>query len=1122
MLLNLEDLLNEFSSSTLSKAHGIRRDKKVLSLQTSEDGAEIWGKVRGSYNETYVQEIVLDLEDETLFIEGACTCPVGYNCKHVAALLLEQFEQRAKSGVNRYGRVRIGPVKTVKAPLSRPAPVTLPRELDAWVSRAKRSTSKEKKFSTNNRLLYILSTPYSNEQRRVVLELQAGKLTKQGGYVEVKPFEKTNLHSLPQYAQAEIDLIRTIQACTSSQYAYDFSQFVLDDGELTQILLRKLLATERLFWQKVKGDTLRLGKHRPGAPAWRVLKDGSQQATLDITPLVTATLPLTPPWYVDNATGEMGVVEPTVPTEQAKVFLTCPPVTPEVVGVFEKTLRETLGTRFPAPKPVEVKRERPRCIPRLTLQSIVLPSWYGSSETLTDTAKLEFAYNDTVIPATEQGETVSVYRDGVLSLLERNLNTERAAQKELLALDLMPAGRFSYHLPEDKKHHFTLLEHERDAPGRWLDIVTEVLPKLKKQGWQVYIDKSFRHQVVEPDDWYGELEESDEGWFGLELGVLIDGKQVSLIPLLVTMLQQMPQALSKEALNAMPDDDVVYVPYENKQLALPVARVRSILGILIELYLKDALTDGELRLPMLDAARLLELEDALALRWMGGDRLRELGQKLRDFEGIELAEPPAGLKAELRPYQQQGLSWLQFLRDYELNGVLADDMGLGKTLQTLSHLLTEKEAGRVTQPSLVVAPTSLMNTWYSEAKRFTPELKVLVLHGKERKAHFDSIPDYDLILTTYPLIPRDIDELKKHSYHLLALDEAQYVKNPRTNAFKGVAALNAKHRLCLSGTPLENHLGELWALFHFLMPGFLGSREQFRQLYRTPIERHADDERQKQLVKRVRPFILRRTKSEVAKELPPKTETVVSIDLEGAQRDLYETLRVAMHERVRSEIDKRGLARSQIMVLDALLKLRQACCDPRLVKVESAKKVKKSAKLEWLKDTLPSFVEDGRKVLIFSQFSTLLGLLETTLQDLNIRYAKLTGQTQDRAAQIEHFQNGDAQVFLITLKAGGVGLNLTAADTVIHFDPWWNPAAENQATDRAHRIGQEKPVFVYKLIASGSIEEKILKLQERKAALAAGILSGSLSQAVSLTQEDVQSLFEPLEAEADGAEPVGA
>ncbi|CAN5740431.1 hypothetical protein BH24DEI2_BH24DEI2_13490 [soil metagenome] len=315
----------------------------------------------------------------------------------------------------------------------------------------------------------------------------------------------------------------------------------------------------------------------------------------------------------------------------------------------------------------------------------------------------------------------------------------------------------------------------------------------------------------------------------------------------------------------------------------------------------------------------------------------------------------------------------------------------------------------------------------------------------------------------------------------------------------------------MSGTPLENHLGELWSLFHFLMPGFLGKAEAFRQLYRTPIERNGDAGRQRQLAGRVRPFILRRAKSEVAKELPPKSEIVVPIELVGAQRDLYETLRVAMSERVRDEVGKQGLARSQIMILDALLKLRQACCDPRLVKVSGAKNVKSSAKLEWLKDVLPNMLEEGRKVLIFSQFATLLGLLEETLAKLGVRYAKLTGQTRNRAEQIDAFQTGDAQVFLITLKAGGVGLNLTAADTVIHYDPWWNPAAENQATDRAHRIGQDKSVFVYKLITSGSIEEKILKLQERKAALVQGILEGTLATASGLSQDDLQDLFAPLE-----------
>ncbi|WP_034360466.1 DEAD/DEAH box helicase, partial [Deinococcus phoenicis] len=437
------------------------------------------------------------------------------------------------------------------------------------------------------------------------------------------------------------------------------------------------------------------------------------------------------------------------------------------------------------------------------------------------------------------------------------------------------------------------------------------------------------------------------------------------------------------------------------------------------------------------------------------------------------------------------------------------------TLQTLAHLQAEKEAGRADHPSLVVAPTSVLGNWRAEAARFTPGLKVLTLHGPARKADFARIPDHDLVLSTYPLLPRDIDQLREHEFHLLVLDEAQNIKNPRSAAAKAAGALNARHRLALTGTPLENHLGELWSQFNFLTPGLLHDEKTFRELYRTPIEKQGDRARQAALAARVKPFILRREKRDVAKELPPKTEMPVRVTLDGDQRDLYETVRVTMLERVREELDARGLARSTVAILDALLKLRQAVTDPRLVKLEAARKVKGSAKLDWLTQNLPQMVEEGRRVLIFSQFATLLGLLENTLTELGIGYAKLTGQTKDRAAPVQRFQNGEVPVFLISLKAGGVGLNLTAADTVIHLDPWWNPAAENQATDRAYRIGQDKPVFVYKLIAAGSVEERILDLQQRKSALAKGVLDGGLTSAAQLTSADLDRLFAPLEEEEE-------
>jgi SNF2 family DNA or RNA helicase len=473
---------------------------------------------------------------------------------------------------------------------------------------------------------------------------------------------------------------------------------------------------------------------------------------------------------------------------------------------------------------------------------------------------------------------------------------------------------------------------------------------------------------------------------------------------------------------------------------------------------------------------------------------------------------PRGLRAELRAYQRQGLSWMQVLREHNLSGVLADDMGLGKTIQTLAHILTEKEAGRLDRPALIVVPTTLMHNWCEEARRFTPDLRVLDLHGPQRHERFDDIGTCDLVLTTYALLWRDQSALAQHDYHLLILDEAQYVKNAATRAAATIRELRARHRLCLTGTPLENHLGELWAQFDFLLPGFLGTQRDFARRWRTPIEKRGDTMLRELLARRIRPFMLRRRKDEVATELPPKTTIVRTIELEGAQRDLYETVRSAMQEKVRTAVAEKGLARSHIVVLDALLKLRQVCCDPRLVKNAAGAHVGESAKLELLLDMLPELIEEGRRILLFSQFTGMLDLIAAALEEAQITYAMLTGDSTDRVTPVRRFMQGEVPLFLISLKAGGVGLNLTAADTVIHYDPWWNPAVENQATDRAHRLGQNRPVFVYKLITAGSVEEKIVAMQARKAALADAILSEDAAGAVKFSEDDLAALFEPIPA----------
>ncbi len=725
-------------------------------------------------------------------------------------------------------------------------------------------------------------------------------------------------------------------------------------------------------------------------------------------------------------------------------------------------------------------------------------------------AILFFEYGGTRIDPRSPDQVIRRAEAGVLVETERHRETEQAAIQTLEDLGLQRAWDV-----EDRPGLWLKLADE----SAWLSLMQRGIPKLAAAGWRIEIADDFQFRIADIGDWDCEVFEGEgSDWLGLGLGIEIDGERQDLLPLLIGLIRRSHADLTPQALAHQDEEAVIELRLDDGRLVLlPARRLRPILSTLVELYDAERAVDadGRLRVPRVQAAQLAQLADEDPdLRWRGGEAARAWGRRIRDLGGLPTIAPPATLTAELRAYQRQGLGWLQFLRECGLGGILADDMGLGKTVQALAHLLVEKEHARADRPSLVVAPTSLMFNWRREAQRFAPSLRVL-LHGADRWARFKAVDDHDLVLTTYPLLPRDLDALQRHDFHLLILDEAQAIKNPRSKAAEAARSLRARHRICLTGTPLENHLGELWSLLDFLMPHVLGDERRFRRLFRNPIERLGDAERQEELRRRVAPFLLRRTKEAVAAELPPKTEILREVALAADQRDLYETLRLALHERVRAEVARKGLAQSGIIILDALLKLRQVCCDPRLVSLESARKVKGSAKLGLLMTLLPELLNEGRRVLLFSQFTSMLTLIAEELAHTGVRegrdYVKLTGRTRDRAMPVDRFQAGEVPLFLISLKAGGSGLNLTAADTVIHYDPWWNPAAERQATDRAHRIGQDKPVFVYKLLTEGTVEQRVAELQARKQALAEAVLAGGGAAAGSLSADDLDLLFAPIE-----------
>jgi superfamily II DNA or RNA helicase len=478
-------------------------------------------------------------------------------------------------------------------------------------------------------------------------------------------------------------------------------------------------------------------------------------------------------------------------------------------------------------------------------------------------------------------------------------------------------------------------------------------------------------------------------------------------------------------------------------------------------------------------------------------RVRE---RIRNFHGIQCGIQPEGFEGQLRGYQCDGLGWMQFLREFGFGGCLADDMGVGKTAQVLATL--EARRAQAQGPSLVVVPKSVMFNWREESARFTPQLKVLEYHGTARDA--TQIPLHDLVLTTYGTMLRDALALSKIEFDYVVLDEAQAVKNSSTASSKAVRLLHGRHRLALSGTPVENHLGELWSLFEFLNPGMLGEARLMQMS--GGMARNPSEEARKLLAQALRPFILRRTKQQVARELPEKTEQTIFCELEGAQRKLYDELRQHYRLSLLEKVRTQGLGRSKMHVLEALLRLRQAACHPGLL---DARRVdESSAKLDVLMEQLAAIREEGHKALVFSQFTSLLAIVRRRLDEEKIHYEYLDGATTNRQAHVEAFQNDpDCQLFLISLKAGGLGLNLTAAEYVFLLDPWWNPAVEAQAVDRAHRIGQTRPVFAYRLIARDTVEEKVLQLQKTKRDLADAILSEDNSLIRDLNREDLELLL---------------
>ncbi len=1075
----------------LRRAHALLDEGAVSGLQVDE-----FGNIEASVREHGVEHrvrVFVDRDPQT----GApdrCSCSENFCCRHVGAVRLLLADPGRFASEDLGARLAADRIRS-------------------WLRAISKSgTEATPKPRTNaSVVIYVLRPAHLRDLIQVKV-MQARIRKRDGSYGRPIALSTQNvLRGAGAQCVTDDDRHLIEQLALFGRARYD-SDYALE-ARCGQLLL-EIVRTGRCFALDTESEPLREGGERVATPSWSLDDAGRQTPSVAVEGGGNALLFDHPLWMDDQSIGPLRVSHEL---ELLRRFQDGPTLNATIAAVLSAEVRtEFVDLQLPAPRALEVVVREPQ-EPQLGVVCYTKRTRTRYSGALTVDAVHPFArYGEQVVSLSEADEWLESCHEQRVERVRRDLAFEATLLETLASLgftallETVPA-RWTYDMERALVSAGGQLDmtlnrvcHEVDEPA-WQHFVERVVPELREAGLEVRFDDEFRFGYVRAERVFaGVTSTTGQDWFDVELGVELGetGERVDLSPVLHRLLSQAQAQAST--------GDETRVEVDGVTIVIPTERLQRIAAALIEFSTSEPQSgNGRVRLLDRQVATLAELESSVdAFDWGEADVVRDLARRLADFDGVDPIQKPSGCKARMRKYQREGLAWLQFLSNHELHGILADDMGLGKTLQVLSHILVEKDEGRADRPSIVFAPTSVASNWVAEASRFAPSLTVLLLHGPDRGRLQGQIGDADLVVSTYPLALRDTEVFEQHEFHLLVLDEAQAIKNARSKIRRALQGIDARHRLCLTGTPLENNLTELWSQFDFLMPGLLGSASSFGRTFRAPIERRNDEAARSALLRRIRPFVLRRTKEQVLRQLPPKTEIVHAVEFGKGQRDLYDSIRVAMHERVQEAIDSAGINRAQIVILDALLKLRQVCCDPGLVKLASARKVKSSAKLDELMDLLPVLIADGRRILLFSQFTTMLSKIEARLRDAAIDFVKLTGSTKDRATPVERFQRGEVPVFLISLKAGGTGLNLTAADTVIHYDPWWNPAVERQASDRAHRIGQQKPVFVYRLIVSDSVEEKISQLQQRKRALFEGVIdAGSGKNSAKLTRADVEQLF---------------
>ncbi len=1095
-----------------------------------ETDSLIIGQVLGTSPNVYSVSISFTMTDDRWLssVDSSCTCPDAFNCKHAVAVLLsiekKMLEMSLESGIQT-------------------ALPVIPDQVSNWLGHWPEATvetavSLRRTGSLTLGQEHLFYVIYHDRRRGACISPYRGYLKKDGAIGKNSELvERTSLWFQKNLTVQDAGLVGKLDFFADRNYSYH-RHYCWPDGETLIDLIREIVETGRARNPDIHGVSLNWVPSRRCELRWESGKSGEQcLVARDEAGCRLTLLPFPTPFFIDSTSGSTGVAEISLTPQLGAWLAEAPTVSREVVDMVDMTLSilSRVGRYASVPR-LHHTREQTEVppVPILTLYGCEQsPSWYrshyawqrGNAESAVRTiypcARLEVSYKgaSVLVYPGEECDLWSNHKNGPATI-KRDYAREMAFHNilQMLAGDLSRELENRYwddNLPDGVYEADIVFpsfndEDDHKSMAASLGFVSKTVPLLRAEGWHVEIEDTWPFPLCDDSVAFStSLEPSDSEWFSLSLSMEMNGHQFDITPIVLQVVETLPVDGAGQLEDGFNVDR--YLADQAYYLRSDDGKYLVINGALIARFVEAFLeAQGLIGFHRAESGRLFELVETLdgcGAPWTGNRELLELGARLRSLTDVSERAPPDALHGELRPYQCIGYNWLRALSDSGFGGLLADDMGLGKTVQILALLAYRHLEQKTDHPSLLVVPTSLVGNWRREAAHFVPELRLLILHGSDRHQRFAEIVDHHLIVTTYPLLKRDHDVLFRHDYDTAVLDEAQMVKNPAAAVSKRIREIRARHRLALTGTPIENSLQELWALYDWLIPGLLGNRKAFVTHYRTPIEKHGDQRRQQQLSTRIKPFLMRRTKQQVALELPEKTIIDELILLEGDQAALYESIRTAMDTRVRDAIAARGLAASRIAILDALLKLRQVCCDPCLVKLDAARKVKHSAKRTRLLELLEELVVEGRRVLVFSQFVEMLRLIEQDVATRGWGYAMLHGGTRDRDAQISSFQQGDQSLFLISLKTGGIGLNLTVADTVIIYDPWWNPAVERQAMDRAHRIGQDEPVFVYRLLTERTVEAAIQTMQIRKQTLADTLFEGTGQGPLALTEADIEALF---------------